>query len=67
MSLFDELVKDIRHALKATEHGRKLMASWSDARIKEELKEPVFFGAKTAIKTKDRAVAHFKKLAEYRK
>lgn len=67
MSLYDELVKDIRHALKTTEHGRKLLASWSDSRIKEELKDPCFFGVKTAIKVKPRAVSHFEKIAEIRK
>lgn len=67
MSIFDTMVQEIRQSLKATAHGQKLLASWSDKMIKEELKEPCFFGVKTPIKVKDRAVKHFEKIAEFRK
>lgn len=65
--MFDILVKNVRLALSATPHGRKLLASWKDSQIKSELKDPCFFGAKNPLKTKEHAVKHFEKLADMRK
>lgn len=67
MSLYDTLVTEIREALKSTQHGQKLLASWTDSKIKQELKEPCFFGVKQPIKVKDRAVRHFERIASFRK
>lgn len=67
MALYDRLILEIRTALSATTHGQKLLASWKDSMIKQELKEPCFFGVKNPIKVKDHAVKHFEKIAEFRK
>lgn len=63
MSIYDTLVGLIKTELSTTPHGRKVLASWSDAKIKMELKDPCFFGAKPEMRDRVKAVQHFKRIA----
>ena len=64
MSAYDSLVVLIKLELKKTDHGRRTLSSWSDGRIKTELWDPCFFGAKPEMTDKERAIRHFKRIAE---
>lgn len=63
MSVYDTLVVLIKNRLKTTPHGQKVLASWSDSKIKTELKDPCFFGAKPEMKDKEKALRHFERIA----
>lgn len=64
MSIYDTCVILIKEELNKTPHGRKTLAGWSDAKIKTELKDPCFFGAKPEMRDKAKAVRHFQRIAE---
>lgn len=64
MSIYDTIIGLIKADLKNTEHGRKTLAGWSDSKIKMELKDPCFFGAKPEMRDKAKAVRHFQRIAE---
>lgn len=64
MSIYDTIVGLIKEELKKTAHGRKTLAGWSDAKIKTELKDPCFFGAKPEMRDKVKAVKHFQRISE---
>lgn len=64
MSIYDTIIDLIKADLKKTEHGRKTLAGWSDSKIKMELKDPCFFGAKPEMRDKAKAVRHFQRIAE---
>lgn len=63
MSKYDELVVLIKKELSLTENGKVLLSRWSDAKIKMELKDPCFFGAKPEMRDRVKAVQHFKRIA----
>lgn len=67
MSIYDTIVDLIKTDLNKTPHGRKTLSSWTDARIKQELKDPCFFGAKPEMRDKVRALRHFNRIAELHK
>lgn len=67
MSIYDTCVSLIKEELQKTPHGRKTLAGWSDAKIKTELKDPCFFGAKPEMRDKAKAVRHFQRIAEINK
>ena len=64
MSIYDTITTLIKIDLQKTEHGRKTLAGWSDSKIKLELKDPCFFGAKPEMRDKAKAVRHFQRIAE---
>lgn len=64
MSIYDTIIVLIKDDLQKTEHGRKTLAGWSDSKIKLELKDPCFFGAKPEMRDKAKAVRHFQRIAE---
>ncbi|MNC05413.1 hypothetical protein D3C76_429850 [compost metagenome] len=64
MSIYDTIVGLIKTELQKTAHGRKTLAGWSDSKIKMELKDPCFFGAKPEMRDKVKAVKHFQRIAE---
>lgn len=63
MSKYDELVVLIKKELSQTENGKNFLSRWSDAKIKMELKDPCFFGAKPEMRDRVKAIQHFKRIA----
>lgn len=64
MSIYDTIIVLVKEELKKTPHGRQTLSGWSDAKIKTELKDPCFFGAKPEMRDKVKAVSHFKRISE---
>ena len=61
--LFDNLVKAVKAQLEESQKGREFVRRWSDAQIRNELKDPCFFGVKSPIRREEAAVNHFKRIA----
>lgn len=66
MARIDTLVDSIKTELNKTESGRRMLGAWTDSRIRQELRDPCFFGVKSEIKEQAKAVNHFKRIATAR-